>query len=173
MNSSDPLPDFLEDALAEAERNETEAHLSRDEAALREVLAQRKIGRMLASALRSRVEYDRLRDSILAATRGESLPRLRARVLAETVESRPAPRAPLSRPRVVAWASMAAAACLAVILLQDHPVRRQAQPQAPELAVTIASTLSTIAQLPAQSMPSLPPWLSPTASMLDQPGLPP
>src|SRR5438445_518702 len=83
-------------------------------AAVREVLAQRRIGRLLCSALRSPAERDRLRGSILAAIQSEPLPRLRARVLTETMESGVAQRAPKLRPVIFAWAPVAAAACVAV-----------------------------------------------------------
>ncbi|MDB6133413.1 MAG: hypothetical protein JWM59_1656 [Verrucomicrobiales bacterium] len=70
------------------------------------------------------------------------------------------------------WRWAAAAACAALILLTMPPGDRGSPPPRPDAEVTISSARQAIARLSLKPAPALPAWMSPTASMLEQPRLP-
>jgi hypothetical protein len=63
----------------------------------------------------------------------------------------------------------AAAACLASVLIAGLLTHRKHSPARPDLAAAIESTQKAIAQMPPPPASPLPAWISPTASMLEQP----
>jgi hypothetical protein len=73
------------------------------------------------------------------------------------------------RPAFRWWAWAAAAACLASVFIAGLLTHRGNSPARPDLAAAIESTERAIAQMPPPPSSSLPAWISPTASMLDQP----
>ena len=93
--------------------------------------------------------------------------------------TRPAARQPSHHWRWIA----AAAACAALVALALLPAHRDASsastdssPRAssrvqPDFTATFASTQGAIAQLSIKPASPLPAWMSPTAALLDQPGL--
>jgi anti-sigma factor RsiW len=85
MTDRDTLSAYLEDALQPGARAQHEAQLASDPEALRYVVGQRKLDRLLRSALRPETQKQRLKQSILAAVSGMAPEQLKARVLAETV----------------------------------------------------------------------------------------
>jgi ferric-dicitrate binding protein FerR (iron transport regulator) len=74
-----------------------------------------------------------------------------------------------ARPRLKGWL-VYAVACAALVLIGVFVSRHKTQQPEPDLSATIASTEKAIAQMPTPSFSPLPSWMSPTASMLDQPG---
>ena len=85
MTNHDTLSAYLEDALEPGARAQIEAQLASDPEALRYVVDQRKLDRLLRSALRPETQKQRLNQSILAAVSGMAPEQLKARVLAETL----------------------------------------------------------------------------------------
>ena len=83
----------------------------------------------------------------------------------------PRPRARLS-PHFWRWLA-ATAACAALVVLALFPSHRDASRARPDFAAAISSTQSAIARLSVEPASVLPAWISPTASLLDQPGFPP
>src|SRR4029079_8424276 len=75
-----------------------------------------------------------------------------------------------TRPRLKHWLILATT-CAALVLIGVFVSRHKTQQPQPDLSATITSTEKAIAQMPAPSFSPLPSWMSPTASMLDQPGL--
>ena len=92
MTDHDTLSAYLEDALQPGARAQLEAQLASDPEALRYVVGQRKLDRLLRSTLRPETQKQRLKQSILAAVSGMAPEQLKARVLAETVAPRVARR---------------------------------------------------------------------------------
>lgn len=88
----------------------------------------------------------------------------------------PPPAAPPLRPhsRMRLWSSVAAvAACLALLLGGVNLFTERQPPKVqPDVAATIDSSHKVIASLSVEPASTLPDWISPTASMLDQPRLP-
>ncbi len=85
----------------------------------------------------------------------------------------PAPKRAPARLRSHHWGWItAAAACVAWMVLALLPRSRTSSPSRPDVAVTISSAQQAIAQLSVDSPSALPAWISPTASMLDEPQLP-
>lgn len=82
----------------------------------------------------------------------------------------PRPPARLS-PHYWRWLA-ATAACAALLVFAMLPRHRGPSPSRPDVAVTISSAQSAIARLSYEPPSTLPAWMSPTASMLDQPRLP-
>ena len=66
----------------------------------------------------------------------------------------------------------AAAACAVLVMLVMLPRHRDSSRLRPDFAITISSAQSAIARLSYEPDTSLPTWMSPTASLLDQPRLP-
>ncbi|MBI4658376.1 MAG: hypothetical protein HY735_05955 [Verrucomicrobia bacterium] len=66
----------------------------------------------------------------------------------------------------------AAAACAVLVMLAMLPRHRDSSRLRPDFAVIISSAQSAIARLSYEPDTLLPTWMSPTASMLDQPRLP-
>lgn len=85
-----------------------------------------------------------------------------------TADPRRIDRPPARYWRWVAGAAAAAALVMLVMPLKRHEVLR-AQP---DLAAATASAHAAITRLSAGAPPVLPAWMSPTASLLDQPALP-
>lgn len=79
---------------------------------------------------------------------------------------------PASRRSFHLWRWAAAAACAALILLTVPPGHRGSPSPRLDAAVTISSARQAIARLSLEPAPALPAWMSPTASMLEQPRLP-
>jgi anti-sigma-K factor RskA len=80
---------------------------------------------------------------------------------------------PAARLSLHYWRWLAAtAACAALAVLALHPRHRDALRERPDLVATISSTQNAIARLSVEPPASLPAWMSPTASMLDQPRIP-
>jgi anti-sigma-K factor RskA len=63
----------------------------------------------------------------------------------------------------------ATAAGAALIILAALPTHREHSRERPEIAAAIAATQSAIARLSLEPPTPLPAWMSPTASMLDDP----
>jgi hypothetical protein len=57
-------------------------------------------------------------------------------------------------------------------MLATHSKRLDVSRAQPDLAAATASAHAAIARLPAGVPPVLPAWMSPTASLLDQPAIP-
>jgi hypothetical protein len=81
---------------------------------------------------------------------------------------RPAAR---SSPHYWRWLA-ATAAGAALVMFAVLPRHRNSSRALPDLAATISSTQNAIARLSVEVPSSLPAWMSPTASMLDQPRFP-
>lgn len=80
---------------------------------------------------------------------------------------------PLARSLPRAWRWLAAtAACAALVALVVFPGHRKPLPSHPDVAVTVSATKSAIARLSVEPATAFPTWMSPTASLLDQPALP-
>jgi tetratricopeptide (TPR) repeat protein len=94
MTDHDTLSAYLEDGLEPGARAQLEAQLASDPEALRYVVGQRKLDRLLRSTLRPETHKQRLKQSILAAVSGMAPEQLKARVLAETVARQAARREP-------------------------------------------------------------------------------
>ena len=84
MISPDQLAAYLDHALDGPAREAVERHLEQDAAALRFVLEQRQVDRVLGSLLAPAARRQRLKASVLAAIAAPSTERLRAQVLADT-----------------------------------------------------------------------------------------
>jgi hypothetical protein len=82
----------------------------------------------------------------------------------------PRPRARLA-PHSWHWLA-ATAACAAVVIVVVLSQRRDTPRAQPDLAVVTAATHTAISQFRADVPPDLPAWMSPTASLLDQPAFP-
>ena len=65
-----------------------------------------------------------------------------------------------------------AAACTAVLLLALLPGHRDPSQTCPDAAAACSSAQEAIARLSVEPPSSFPAWVSPTASMLDQPSIP-
>ncbi len=77
------------------------------------------------------------------------------------------------RPSVRYWRWItAAAACLAVATLVVFNRQHDRPPAQFDIATVAASTRDAISRLPDEVPPVLPEWISPTASLLDQPTFP-
>jgi anti-sigma-K factor RskA len=71
------------------------------------------------------------------------------------------------------WRWLAAtAACAALVAFLALPIHRNSPRVRPEVFTAISSTQSAIARLSYKPASTLPAWISPTASMLDEPRLP-
>ncbi len=70
------------------------------------------------------------------------------------------------------WGRITIAAACVALLLALLPKSPTSPPSRPDVAVTISSAQQAIAQLSVDSPSALPAWISPTASMLDEPQLP-
>lgn len=101
MISPDQLAAYLDDALDDPAREAVERHLGQDAAALRFVLEQRQVDRVLGSLLAPATRRQRLKASVLAAIAAPSTDRLRAQVLADTSGRRARPAPP--KPQFVGW----------------------------------------------------------------------
>ncbi len=88
----------------------------------------------------------------------------------EIVRPAPSRASVLLRSHHWGWIT-AVAACVALILAL-LPKSRTSSPSRPDVTVTISSAQQAIAQLSVDSPSALPAWISPTASMLDEPQLP-
>ena len=93
MISPGQLAAYLDDALDDPAREAVERHLEQDAAALRFVLEQRQVDRVLGSLLAPATRRQRLKASVLAAIAAPSTERLRAQVLADTSGRRARPAA--------------------------------------------------------------------------------
>ncbi|MEI7728861.1 MAG: hypothetical protein WCO56_04785 [Verrucomicrobiota bacterium] len=79
----------------------------------------------------------------------------------------------LARPAPPYWRWLAAtAACVAFVMLVLLPRQRGASREHADIAATIVSTQNTIARLSVETASTLPAWMSPTASLLNQPDFP-
>ena len=67
------------------------------------------------------------------------------------------------------WPLAAAAACVLLALGTGLLAHRKSSRERPDLAAAIESTQRAIGEMPLPPASSLPAWISPTASMLDQP----
>lgn len=77
---------------------------------------------------------------------------------------------PLARRSLRTWLWLAAtAACAAVVMFVLLAERRDTPPAPPDLGAVTAATHTAISRLRADLPPALPEWMSPTASLLDQP----
>jgi hypothetical protein len=77
---------------------------------------------------------------------------------------------PVARRPGFQWRALAAAAaCLASVFIASLLTHRQHSAARPDLVAAIESTQKAIAQMPPPPVSPLPMWISPTASMLDQP----
>lgn len=76
-----------------------------------------------------------------------------------------------SSPHFWRWVA-ATAACAAIAMLGVRTKPRDAAPKQPDFALVTASAHAAISRLPSSVPPVLPAWMSPTASLLEQPGLP-
>ncbi len=94
MIDRDTLAAYLEDALDAEARAQIQAQLASEPEALRYVLEQRKLDRLLRSMLRPETQKQRVKQSILAAVGGIGPAQLKARVLEETVSPQAAQREP-------------------------------------------------------------------------------
>ncbi len=101
MISPDQLAAYLDNALDDPAREAVERQLEHDAEALRFVLEQRRLDRVLGSVLAPAARRQRLKASVLAAIAAPSTEQLRAQVLADTSgrDVRPAQRTP----RSVGW----------------------------------------------------------------------
>jgi len=71
------------------------------------------------------------------------------------------------------WRWIAAtAACAVLVVLLMPPGHRDSSRRRPDFAVTISSAQRAIARLSYEPGTSIPTWMSPTASLLDQPRFP-
>ena len=84
MIARDTLAAYLEDALDVEARAQIEAQLASDLEALRYVVEQRKLDRLLRSTLRPETQKQRVKQSILASVSGIAPEKLKVRVLEET-----------------------------------------------------------------------------------------
>lgn len=66
----------------------------------------------------------------------------------------------------------AAAACAALVVLAILPKRRDDSRPLPDVAAAISTAQNAIARLSVEPPATLPAWMSPTASLLDQPQIP-
>jgi hypothetical protein len=72
-----------------------------------------------------------------------------------------------------AWRWLAAAAaCAALLVFAMLPGHDNPPPTPPDVAAACSSTQEAIARLSVEPRSSFPAWVSPTASMLDQPPIP-
>jgi anti-sigma factor RsiW len=89
------------------------------------------------------------------------------------VTTHPMPAANTQWPRWVSWGPLAAvAACVALLLSSWLMSHFRSSRVERNVAATIASAQQAIAQISVETPSPLPAWMSPTASMLDQPRLP-
>lgn len=99
MIDLDTLAAYLEDALDAGARVQIEAQLASDPEALRSVVEQRKLDRLLRSTLRPETHKQRAKQSILAAVNGIAPEQLKARVVAEALSPQVAqPESGTTRP---------------------------------------------------------------------------
>jgi Flp pilus assembly protein TadD len=84
MIPEEKLSAYLDDALDAGQRQSVEVELEHDASALRLVLEQRQLDRVLRSLLGAASRRERLKESILAALAGAGAEQLRAQVLADT-----------------------------------------------------------------------------------------
>jgi anti-sigma factor RsiW len=77
-----------------------------------------------------------------------------------------------SSPRYGRWLA-AAAACAALVAIGILPGRRHSSPPRPDVAAVCSSTQEAVSRLSVEQPSVFPAWASPTASMLDQPPIPP
>ncbi len=116
MIDRDLLSAYLEDALDPEARAQVEAQLPQDPEALGFLAGQRKMDRLLRSALRPARAKQRGKQSILAAVRASAPEQLRARVLkATTVESVET----TERPKLPAWTQIRRLALLTLQRFND------------------------------------------------------
>jgi hypothetical protein len=73
-----------------------------------------------------------------------------------------------SRLRLIPTLATGAALLLVIVVIFT---RREPTPARPDVAAAISSTQKTIASLSVEPTASLPAWMSPTASLLEQPRL--
>jgi ferric-dicitrate binding protein FerR (iron transport regulator) len=77
---------------------------------------------------------------------------------------------PVARRLPIWWRAFAAAAmCLASVVIAGLLAHHKHSSARPDLAAAIESTQKAIAQMPPPPLASLPDWISPTASLLEQP----
>ncbi len=84
MIPEEQLSAYLDDALDGDQRQAVDLELEHDPSALRFVLEQRQLDRVLRSLLGAASRRERLKESILAALAGATAEQLRAQVLADT-----------------------------------------------------------------------------------------
>ena len=103
MIDRDTLLAYLDDALDPETRERVEAELAHDPEARRFVAEQRKMDRLLRSALRPATQKHRIKQSILAAVRASAPEEIKARVIETTGATRVSPT---DRLGVRAWAQV-------------------------------------------------------------------
>ena len=70
------------------------------------------------------------------------------------------------------WRWLAAAACVALVMIWTLHGLRNPSPKRPDVAAACSSAQEATARLSIEPTSSIPVWASPTASMLDQPRIP-
>ena len=89
---------------------------------------------------------------------------------AAAIEERTIIEIPVAQRAPFQWRAFAAAAAFLILaLIAGLLTHRKHSPARPDLVAAIESTQRAIAQMPPPPASPLPAWMSPTASMLDQP----
>ncbi|MBI3879982.1 MAG: FecR domain-containing protein [Verrucomicrobia bacterium] len=131
MLTPEQLDAYLDGSLDAAERARVEQLLAGDAAARRQVLEQRAMDHALRATLGGEASRDRVKQSVLAVVRGQTLLKLKARVLHDMAEQKkvlplplPPRRPERKRNGSFGWAAgLAAAACFAVAAWWFFPAR--------------------------------------------------
>jgi anti-sigma-K factor RskA len=77
-----------------------------------------------------------------------------------------------SSPRFWHWVAAAAATCAALVVFATVPRRRTPSQTPPDVIAACTSTEEAIARLSVEPSAPFPAWVSPTASILNQPRIP-
>lgn len=135
MLNEQELIAYLENTLSPAERQRVEAELERDPQLRRQLVRQAQLDTALRVTLSSDAANERVKQSVLAVTRGERDEALKKQILADTTNTRPVPSiwewlAGLAR-RPAFTVSFAAALVLLAVWFTQRPAMNTAAIELP------------------------------------------